>query len=106
MSKSTLRSAARSRFSLLLIFGFIVAVVLTQQIYFASRVRAANFTAGNIVVYRVGDGTAALGSTATAVFLDEYTPSGTLVQSVRCRRRWLAQTDGLLPVEVLPTKDS
>jgi hypothetical protein len=42
----------------------------------------ASFTAGNIVVYRVGDGSAAGTSAATAVFLDEYTPGGTLVQSV------------------------
>jgi beta-lactamase superfamily II metal-dependent hydrolase len=43
---------------------------------------AAAFTAGNIVVYRVGTGAAALGSTATAVFVDEYTTAGTLVQSI------------------------
>ena len=42
----------------------------------------SSFTPGNIVVYRVGDGTAALSSAATAVFLDEYTPTGVLVQSV------------------------
>src|SRR5260221_102810 len=43
---------------------------------------ASAFTPGNVIVYRVGDGVTALGSTATAVFLDEYTPAGTLVQSV------------------------
>jgi len=43
---------------------------------------ASGFTAGNLVIYRVGDGTAALGSTATAVFLDEYTTAGTFVQSI------------------------
>jgi predicted extracellular nuclease len=43
---------------------------------------AAAFAAGNIVVYRVGTGTA-LTSAATAVFLDEYTPSGTFVQSIQ-----------------------
>src|SRR5947209_4356518 len=48
----------------------------------ASTAGAAPFTPGNIVIYRVGDGTAALGSTGTAVFLDEYTPAGVLVQSV------------------------
>jgi len=42
----------------------------------------AAFTPGNVVVYRVGDGSAALGSAATAVFLDEYTPAGTLVQTI------------------------
>jgi hypothetical protein len=42
----------------------------------------AAFTPGNLVIYRVGTGTGALGSTGTAVFLDEYTPTGTLVQSI------------------------
>ena len=39
------------------------------------------FTPGHLVVYRVGDGTAALSSAGTAVFLDEYNTSGTLIQS-------------------------
>lgn len=42
----------------------------------------AQFTKGNLVLVRIGDGSAALGATATAVFFDEYTPDGTLVQSV------------------------
>jgi hypothetical protein len=42
----------------------------------------AAFTAGNLVVYRVGDGTASLSNAAAAVFLDEYTTSGALVQSI------------------------
>jgi hypothetical protein len=40
------------------------------------------FTAGNIVVYRIGDGNSVLGSNAEKVFLDEYTPLGVLVQSI------------------------
>ena len=44
--------------------------------------RAASFTAGNIVVYRIGTGAAPLAGSATAVFLDEYTPAGALVQSI------------------------
>ncbi len=48
----------------------------------AATISAAPFTPGNLVIYRVGDGAAALSSAATAVFLDEYTPAGTLVQSV------------------------
>jgi hypothetical protein len=43
---------------------------------------AAPFTPGNIVVARVGDGAAPLTAAATAVFLDEYTPAGTLVQTI------------------------
>jgi hypothetical protein len=41
-----------------------------------------SFTAGNIVVYRVGSGAATLTSASTAVFLDEYTTAGVLVQSI------------------------
>ncbi|WP_239123308.1 ExeM/NucH family extracellular endonuclease [Rhizocola hellebori] len=44
--------------------------------------RAAGFTAGNLVVLRVGSGASALSSAAAPVFLDEYTPAGGLVQSV------------------------
>ncbi len=43
---------------------------------------AQNFVAGNVVVYRVGDGTTGLINTGNPVFLDEYTPTGTLVRSV------------------------
>jgi hypothetical protein len=42
----------------------------------------APFTPGNMVVYRVGDGNSTLGSTATKVYLDEYTTAGGLVQSL------------------------
>jgi hypothetical protein len=43
---------------------------------------AATFGAGNVVVYRVGDGSGSLVNTGNQVFLDEYTPTGTLVQSI------------------------
>lgn len=36
----------------------------------------AQFTAGNVVVMQVGDGSAALSSAGTALFLKEYTPAG------------------------------
>ena len=39
------------------------------------------FAAGNVVVYRVGDGSAALSSAGAPVFLDEYSPSGALLDS-------------------------
>ncbi len=42
----------------------------------------AAFGSGNLIIYRVGDGSAALTSRATAVFLDEYTPDGEWVQSI------------------------
>ncbi len=43
---------------------------------------AAPFTAGNLAALRVGDGATALSNACTAVFIDEFTPSGTLVQSI------------------------
>ena len=41
----------------------------------APSVKAAAFTAGNLVVYRVGTGTGNLVNTGNAVFLDEYSPT-------------------------------
>jgi hypothetical protein len=43
---------------------------------------AAPFRPGNIVVARVGDGSVVLSTSAAAVFLDEYSPGGTLVQTI------------------------
>src|SRR5262245_43719495 len=48
----------------------------------AGTVSAAPFTPGNLVVYRVGDGAGTLVNTGNAVFLDEYTTAGALVQSI------------------------
>lgn len=41
-----------------------------------------DFQDSNLVVLRVGNGSTALATSGNRVFLDEYTPSGTLVQSV------------------------
>ncbi|MCI1189391.1 IPT/TIG domain-containing protein [Hymenobacter sp. DH14] len=60
-----------------LLLGLMVQVLLRP----AAAV-AAPFTPGNIVIARVGDGAAPLSSASTAVFLDEYTPAGMLVQTV------------------------
>lgn len=49
---------------------------------FTTPANAAPFTPGNLVVYRIGTGAAALTSASNEVFLDEYTPAGTLVQSI------------------------
>ena len=43
---------------------------------------AGPISLGNLVVIRVGDGNVALGTAAAPTFLDEYTPTGTLVQSI------------------------
>jgi hypothetical protein len=43
---------------------------------------AAPFTPGNLVVYRVGNGSTTLSQNGNHVFLDEYTTAGALVQSL------------------------
>jgi hypothetical protein len=43
---------------------------------------AAPLTPGNVVVYRVGPSAGGLLNTGAQVFVDEYTPTGTLVQSI------------------------
>ncbi len=48
-----------------------------------SRRLLAAFTPGNLAIYRVGGGTEGpLANTGNTVFIDEYSPSGTLVQSI------------------------
>ena len=58
---------------LLLAFSFICLSILSF---------AGTFTPGNIVIVRVGTGSTTLSNASTAVFLDEYTVTGTLVQSI------------------------
>ncbi|MGL4512672.1 MAG: PEP-CTERM sorting domain-containing protein [Lacipirellulaceae bacterium] len=48
----------------------------------SSFAEAGAFGAGNLAVYRVGDGQSYANGVAAPVFVDEYTPSGTLVQSI------------------------
>lgn len=61
-------------------FGVLICAVLA---FLAAPLGAAPFTPGNLVVYRVGTGVAgSLVNTGSAVFLDEYTPAGGLVQSI------------------------
>jgi len=61
-----------------LIYTGLAVIALTGA---TAKVQAAAITPGDLVIYRVGDGSAALGGTATSVFLDEYTTGGALVQS-------------------------
>src|SRR5689334_11233008 len=56
----------------------VVLILMTQAV----RIHASPFAAGDLVIYRVGDGVSSLVSTGNAVFLDEYTPAGNLVQSI------------------------
>jgi hypothetical protein len=56
--------------------SIIVAAIL------ASASAASAFTAGNLVVSRVGDGSAALSGNASAVFVDQYTTGGSFVNAL------------------------
>jgi hypothetical protein len=57
-------------------------LVVSAVLSLAVATFAAPISPNNLIIYRVGDGSAALGTTATAVFLDEYTLTGSLVQSI------------------------
>ncbi|CAN5759732.1 hypothetical protein BH10CHL1_BH10CHL1_25680 [soil metagenome] len=59
--------------------GLVLALVAALP---SSGVMAAPLTPGNLVVLRLGDGSTALSSAAAPVFLDEFTPTGTLVQTL------------------------
>src|SRR5207248_6179313 len=78
-----LECAARvARMTIRLLSTFAIVLGLLGMIDAIPTASAAvPFTQGNIVVYRVGDGssTPGLSSNAAPVFLDEYTPTGTLV---------------------------
>lgn len=56
--------------------------ILSTILLFVGLQSAAQFIPGNLVIYRVGDGSAVLTSAATPVFIDEYSPAGALVQSL------------------------
>ncbi len=57
---------------------------------------AAPITPGDLLIYRVGDGTGNLVNTGNAVFLDEYTTSGTLVQSIEMPTATSGTTNALI----------
>jgi hypothetical protein len=62
--------------------GSMVVVCLAAWCGGPRAATAAPITPGNIVIYRVGSGTNTLGNTGNDVFLDEYTTTGSLVQSI------------------------
>jgi len=62
--------------------GVLWLLVMALSFGLTGQANAAPFASGNIVVERLGDGSTALSSAAAPVFLDEYTPAGTLVQSI------------------------
>jgi len=56
--------------------------VIATLLFLSLGVGHAQFASGNLVVLRDGTGSAALSSAGTAVFLDQYTTGGTLVNSL------------------------
>ena len=82
MSSKTSPVGARFVFFLLVIS--LLAIGIGTRAFFKSAhaTTTAAFTPGNIVVYRVGDGSGALGTGAAPVFLDEFTPAGVPVQTI------------------------
>jgi hypothetical protein len=62
------------------LFALIAAFTLAAAK--SATAQADGFTPGDLVVYRVGDGTTNLANTGNPVFVDEYNPTGTLVQSL------------------------
>lgn len=53
----------------------------------------AQFTVGNIIVSRVGDGSAPLTSTSTPVFIDQFTTGGAQVNSTAISGLTMGGTD-------------
>ena len=80
------RSTAGSRFGALHPAGGRSATLAIAALFAlaiaAAPSMAAPFTPGNLTVYRVGNGIDSLVNTGNPIFLDEYTPSGFLVQSI------------------------
>ncbi len=62
-------------------FAVAIAVALLFSCSISSS-EAAPITPGNLVIYRAGSGTNTLANTGNNVFLDEYTTTGSLVQSI------------------------
>ena len=59
-----------------------VALAAVVAALSGSAASAGPITPGNIVMYRAGDGSRTMDDLGNAVFVDEYTPAGVLVQSI------------------------
>jgi hypothetical protein len=65
-----------------LVLPLLIALAILLTLLPATTALAAPFTPGNLVIYRVGDGVAVPGDFGSPVSLDEYTVTGSLVQSI------------------------
>src|ERR1043165_105098 len=61
---------------------FCAGLIVSQSYVLVRNAYAAGLTPGNLIIYRMNDGAAALSANGPAVFLDEDTTAGTLVQSI------------------------
>jgi hypothetical protein len=61
---------------------FVLAALVAAIVLVLAAQASAALSPGDVVVYRVGTGSGALSSAAFPVFLNEYEPNGTLVESV------------------------
>jgi hypothetical protein len=77
----------------------LVALVAAIVLVFVAQASAA-LTPGDVVVYRVGTGSGALSSAAFPVFLNEYEPNGTLVESVALPTSTSSTGSGVNPATV------
>ena len=55
---------------------------LVSRNSYAGNISGAPFTAGNLAVLRIGDGTETLGSSGNSIFIDQFTTNGTLAGSI------------------------
>src|SRR5215475_5158474 len=72
----------RTRARILGATALAAAVAVAVPVLTSSEAHAARFTGGDLVVYRVGNRSAALDNSAAPVFLDEFTAAGNKLQSV------------------------
>ena len=90
------------------ILGLVVVLMaLASGMNAVAQVTGNPFGAGNIVIYRVGDGTTPVTNAGQAVFLDEYTPASisavtgtfsapTPVQSIMMPTNWYGGNSSLI----------
>jgi len=85
----------RTRLRVLGATAVTAVVAVAVPVLTSTDAHAARFTGGDLVVYRVGDGSASLNNSAAPVFLDEYTAAGSKLQAIALPT---ASAEGNLPL--------
>ncbi len=75
------------------IFGLVMILVALAS---GMNAAASPFGAGNIVIFRIGDGYEILSNSQNTVWLDEYTTNGTYVQSLMMPTNWFGANAPLI----------